>query len=312
MAIKIYSALAVAAFGVGASFMACGPAADDGDPTPTPATTTSMPVTSAPGTTSTTAPVTSTTAPGPTEPNDCDGPGEGYVPTLLNDGVCETTAPPNCIINEFAANFQCPTTGSVDGCSDCCWGDDTSLTGGPISYQNGEDSSTIAYTHEDGLVRLVGSTSSYAGFGLWFGPCTDASMWDGLEIQVQGDLGGGQLFVQLQTDENYPKEADKGSCDWEGMGATDAEKWNVCSNPQVEVSGVTVDSLNPFRFKWSEFAGGQPNADVDPLQLRGIQVQIGCAAPASEGDAGAVSTPAEPCAFNLELLDLRWYKEPAL
>lgn len=306
MAIKIYSALALAAFGVGGSFMACGPAADDSDPTPTPTTTTGMPVTSAPGTTTTADPGTSTaaTTTAPAEPNDCDGPGEGYVSTILNDGVCETTAPPNCIINEFAANFQCPTTGSVDGCTECCWGDDTSLTGGPISYQDVD--STITYTHEDGLVRLTGSTSSYAGFGLWFGPCTDASMWDGLEIQITGDLGGGQLFVQLQTDENYPAETDKGSCPW----TDEAEKWNVCSNPQVEVEGVNADSLNPFRFTWSDFTGGQPNSDVDPRQLRGIQIQMGCAAP--EGDAGVASSPAEPCAFNLELLDLRWYKAPAL
>lgn len=303
--------------------MACGPSASD-DPNP-PATSTTAPpppatTTGMTGTTGTTTP-----PPPPGVPNVCDGPGDAYVPLELN-ATCTTAAPPNCIVNELAATFACEANGSplgVGECSECCWGDDTSLSGGSFTYDDdGVDgmASTVAYTKGTESITLTGTAVEYAGFGMWFGPCTDASMWDGLEIQVRGDLGGGQLFVQLQTDENYPIGDGKGACDWEAEGYDDSTKWNYCTNGQVEVLGVTADNLMPFRFTWAEFTGGGPaNPTVDPRQLLGVQVQIGCPPPDAEGDTGAdtgsvagdTSAPAAaagPCNYNLELLDIRWFK----
>jgi hypothetical protein len=224
-------------------------------------------------------------------------------------------------VNELAASFLCEkgvTGPGVGDCSDCCWGDDTSLSGGSFTYDDGAGGS-IEYTKGTESITLAGTAVDYAGFGMWFGPCTDASTWDGLEISVRGDLGGGQLFVQLQTDQNYPIGDGKGACDWEAEGIADGDKWNYCTNPQVEVTGVTADSLAPFRFKWADFTGGKPNNEtVDPMQLLGVQVQVGCA-PAAEGDSsgdtsgdtGASSAAAVPCPYSLELLDIRWYKEEA-
>lgn len=315
--------------GAGVAFAACGPSAsDDPNPpvTPTPTSTIPTPPASTTSTTDTTTPVPPT-AP-PDTPNVCDGPGEAYVPLELNGGTCTTTAPPNCIVNEFAATFACEDGGKAPGvgtCTDCCWGDDTSLSGGSFTYDDDGTgtASTITYTKGTDSITLAGTVVDYAGFGVWFGPCTDASMWDGLEIQARGDLGGGQLFVQLQTDENYPIGDGKGACDWEANGYTDDTKWNYCTNPQVEVTGVTADNLMPFRFTWAEFAGGGPaNPTVDPKQLLGVQIQIGCAPPAeadSSGDTGSTAAdtapapaPAAPCAYNLELLDIRWFKNETL
>lgn len=316
MATKIHQGLALAVLGGGAAFVACGPSASDDPNPPAPSVTT---------TATTTAPSTTTPpTPPPATPNACDGPGDAYQPQELNGGTCTTTAPPNCLVNELAANFACQkgvNGPGVGDCSDCCWGDETSLSGGSFTYDDGAGGS-IDYTKGDGSITLTGTAVDYAGFGMWFGPCTDASTWDGLEIQVRGDLGGGQLFVQLQTDQNYPIGDGKGSCDWEAAGKTDSEKWNYCVNPQVEVTGVTADNLMPFRFKWAEFTGGAPNnATVDPMQLLGVQIQIGCPPPATEGDSsgdtsgtdtGASSAPAVPCAYNLELLDIRWFKDEAV
>ncbi len=234
---------------------------------------------------------------------------------MLNGGVCETTAPPNCLVNEFAAAFEC--TGN-DG-DEPCWGDDTSLTGGMFTYQNSETDtqpeSTIEFTKATDALTFTGTSTEYAGFGLWFGPCTDASSWDGLEIQVTGTLGGGELFVQLQTDQNYPMGDDKGSCAY-----TDEDtKWTECSNPQFKLEGVTADGLNPVKIPWSSFTGGKPVDAVDPKQLRGVQVQVGCdIATADSTDSSDSSSsdssdttprPTAPCAFSFELHDLRWYKE---
>lgn len=316
MATKIYQGLALTVIGTGAAFVACGPSASDG-PTPPAATTTASTTSTAPSTTDT----TSAAPTPPATPNDCDGPGDAYQPIEIS-AACTTTAPPNCLVNELAANFACTKGASGPGvgeCSDCCWGDDTSLSGGSFTYDDGAGGS-IDYTKGTDSITMTGTAIDYAGFGMWFGPCTDASMWDGLEISVRGDLGGGQLFVQLQTDQNYPMGDGKGSCDWETAGIEDSAKWNYCTNPQVEVAGVTADSLAPFHFKWADFTGGAPNnPTVDPKQLLGVQIQIGCAPPAAEGDssgdtgsaAGDTSAAAVPCNYNLELLDIRWYKEAA-
>jgi hypothetical protein len=313
MAVRMITGLAVATSALGVAFVACGPStSDDGTVAPVApsgsATTSSAASSSAAASSSTAAESTSA------EANACDGPGDTYVPELLNDGVCETTAPPNCLINEFSTAFDCTGSGK-----DKCWGDDTSLTGGMFTYQNpkveGIDvDSTIAFTKGTDSLTFTGTSTEYAGFGFWFGPCTDASMWDGLEIQVTGELGGGELFVQLQTDQNYPVEADKGSCAF----VDEDTKWTECSNPQFKLENITADGLNPIKIPWASFTGGQPNDLVDAKQLRGVQIQVGCdiLLPGSSDSSDVTSSdssdttprPTEPCAFNFELHDLRWFK----
>src|SRR5690606_17784994 len=104
MAIRVHSSLALAALGVGVAFMACGPSAESNPSPPGPSTT--GPITTVPTNgpdpnipptdvaPTGSAPVgvgPTDVTPTPIEPNECDGPGTSYVPTMLNDGVCETT-----------------------------------------------------------------------------------------------------------------------------------------------------------------------------------------------------------------------------
>lgn len=311
MATHVYQGLALAFLSAGVAFVACGPSASSDDPTPSTTVTTPP---SAP--TTTTSSTTTTATPPPATPNACDGPGDAYVPQMLNNGICETAAPPNCLINEFSANFMCAEGNpGVGDCDTCCWGDDTSLSGGAFTYKDGA-SDEPSYTHGADSIIFTGTATEYSGFGLWFGPCTDASMWEGIELQITGDLGGGKLVAQLQTDQNYPMEETKGSCDFVALGADEDTKWNVCTNPQADVGEITADGLAPIRLPWSAFTGGAPVSEVDPKQLRGIQIQVGCGgeeddtgSSAGSTDTGASSAaPAGPCTFNLEVHDLRWYK----
>lgn len=224
----------------------------------------------------------------PSLPNSCDGPGDSYEEIVIADS-CTTSAPPNCLINQFDDTYEC-TGGSEE-----CWGDDTSLTGGSFTYTDGANDSTIETSLEDGFLSLTGESYSYSGFGMWFGPCLDASSWDGLEIQVTGDLGGGELVVQLQTDENYPIEDDKGAC----MFESEDSRWTDCANSQTALEAVTADGLAPIQLTWDQFSGGMPNDEKpDARQLRGIQLQFNC-----DEDTTDV-----PCVFDVQLLDLRWFK----
>jgi hypothetical protein len=312
MAIRMITGLGLAASALGLAFVACGPSTSEPGPntsaSSTDSSSTSAPVTSTAATTSSAAETSNA------GPNACDGPGDTYVSEMLNDGNCETTAPPNCLINEFAETFGCD--GDISGvgtCSECCWGDDTSLSGGQFTYKDSiadyaPITSSIEFTQGAASLSLTGTAVEYAGFIMWFGPCTDASTWDGVELQVTGTLGGGQLFVQLQTDEDHPDQACPHGED---------DDWEVCGNPQYLVAeGITTDGLTPIKIPWAQFTGGKPNPDVNPKQLRGIQIQVGCAlATADSSDATSTSSdssepkPTEPCAFNVEVHDLRWYKD---
>src|SRR5690606_33095609 len=115
MASNIHQGLAIALLGAGVAFIACGPSASD-DPNPsatTPTPTVPPPPAGTTSTTGTATPTPPTTPPG--TPDVCDGPGEDYVPLELNGGTCTTTAPPNCIVNEFAATFACEDGGNTPG-----------------------------------------------------------------------------------------------------------------------------------------------------------------------------------------------------
>src|SRR5690606_14691054 len=105
--------------------LSCGPGESDNGPDDSDATDdTDDTETDETDTTDDTSDETNDTTVEPDVPNSCDGPGDDYVPVELND-MCTTTAPPNCLINEFGDTFTCG--------SDECWGDDTSLTGGAFT-----------------------------------------------------------------------------------------------------------------------------------------------------------------------------------
>ncbi len=209
---------------------------------------------------------------------------DAHVPEMLGV-VCETSNIPNCNITDFT-----PDSFGSDG----NWGDDMSLTGGSFDYKDAD--STVDWDVSGDQLNITASVSGggYIGVGLWFGPCTDATDFEGIQITVSGDLDEGGIFdLQVNSDENYPvEERDNfGSCEH-----ADGEEWNDCTNnffrfPYVEQMSTT------FRIPWSEFTGGKPVATLSPNQLGGIQLQAGC----DEATA--------PCDMNIQVYDVRFYRD---
>jgi len=187
------------------------------------------------------------------------------------------------------ARVSVPTSDITDfsGWDEGAWGDASCcLTGGTFTYQpSGADPLVLAV--EEGILLVTGSVAAgdYAGFGFWFGPCTDASAYSGITFAIGGDGGGAQLMLQMQTSRNYPVD------DANAKGECDGSWGDPCASNEVEVGMPVEDGV--FRVTWGELTGGAPISPVDPTELLGIQWQLNC------GD--------EPCDVAITLDDVAFY-----
>jgi hypothetical protein len=177
---------------------------------------------------------------------------------------CEYARVPNEKITDFSI---------WNAGGDTIWGDDMSLTGGDFSYQNddaGADPLTVEVDTAAGTAHITGTVNGYAGWGLWFGECTNASRWTGIRFTIGGDLGEtGQLEFQVQTNNDYPIDSSnsKGAC---------AGDWNDgCASNTFSFDEFPAEPA-PLEVPWSGLTGGQPNA-MESAELLGIQWQFNCA-----------------------------------
>ena len=202
------------------------------------------------------------------------GEGEGGASALVPIACEGMAVPENGRITDFTeldAGLSW-TSGQQD------WGDSVSLTGGTFHYQ-GEDVDPITATiQEGGGVRLEVNivAGGFVGFGLWFGPCTDASAFSGITFDMSGDIGNTELQVQMQMSRTYPIASDKGEC----VFTDEATQWDECINNYTIVEGVS-EEVQTFDLTWDMFEGGQPVSPLDPSELLGIQLHFNCG---EEGD----------------------------
>jgi len=202
--------------------------------------------------------------------------------------MCLTKSLPNCNITDFEEATYDASNGN--------WGDDMSLTGETFEYDDGQEGTVASHEVVGGAMTITNTLNGdgYAGVGLSFGPCLDATDFEGIQITVGGTLAEGGVFdLQLQTDENYPEgvQDDLGTC----VPADPDSPWDSCVNNAFRIQGFTPDSTLTYYIPWAEFVGGNPN-DLDPRQLRGLQMQFGC------------DVELAPCESNVQISDVRFYR----
>ena len=163
------------------------------------------------------------------------------------------------------------------------WGDDTSLTGDSFDYGAGDHEITLEVV--DGVLNVTGTVPAdgFAGFGLAFGPCTDASEYAGVTFTIGGDPGETQVVLQVQTSKNLPVDTsnNRGECqgDW----------GDPCANNEVEIE-MPADLPGSVTVLWEDLSGGAPQTEVDPAELLGVQWEFRC--------------EEEPCEFSITLDDV--------
>ncbi len=167
------------------------------------------------------------------------------------------------------------------------WGTPKALNGGQFFYQDTPEQKLTA-TVKDGALTLSGTVTTYAGWGLYFGPCSDASRFTGVSMLLGGTIGEmGELEVQAQTSKNTP--IDKANKRGECVG-----DFTTCTYNKL--AGVPVPATPmPLRVPFVSLVGGQPVTPFDPTEMLGLQWQFNC-------------DPTSPCAVEVTLDDLMFYQ----
>jgi hypothetical protein len=178
--------------------------------------------------------------------------------TTGSDGGCTMTVPPNATISEFGE-------WNPDG-PNWSWGEAGNLTGGTFGPYSGSGTTDFSFTPNmtDGALEISGTVNDYAGFGMWFGPCTSAAAYAGIQFDIAGTVGDeGSMNLQFQTFENQSVD-DRGGC------AAN------CGNAQTTVEGITAD-MTTLMIPFDSFTGGSPSEGVSTDQLLALQFQFECA-----------------------------------
>jgi hypothetical protein len=238
---------------------------------------TSTPGTSTPGTNMPGAPMPSASGTTPPATTPAPTPSAPPVGTGAPSGpaqVCTLTpAPEGGLLIDFGTMNM--TSGA--------WGEGAtdSVSGGTSRYScadSGSCPATAALTltqSATGSLRLQATLpgGGYTGAVLWFGPCVDASAFEGLQLTSSGQLAGATMFVKLQSAENFPVDVanGRGACQYLHEDTKNSE----CVPPAVRIDALT-STPSSLDLPWSSFGGGVPNATLTPAGLLGFEVQFQC------------------------------------
>jgi hypothetical protein len=135
-------------------------------------------------------------------------------------------------------------------------------------------------TSDAGSLRMQATLpgGGYTGAVLWFGPCVDASAFEGIRLVTSGNLAGATLLVKLQSADNYPVDASsaRGACTY----LHEDTKSSECKPAEVRIDTLTAAPAS-IDLPWARFTGGAPNPGVAPDGLLGLELQFQCSAQAS-------------------------------
>ena len=142
------------------------------------------------------------------------------------------------------------------------------LSGGTFTYSG--DPSDIAYVLEDEALHITGTVNDYAGLGMWFGPCVDASAYAGVTFTIGGTVGEmGEAVLQVQQSDNKAFEDTNGSI----RGDCDSDV-NTCAYNEAVYS--VPETAGEVSVCFADMTGGSPNASVDNSMLYALQFQFHC------------------------------------
>jgi hypothetical protein len=168
------------------------------------------------------------------------------------------------------------------------WGDED-LSGTTEHYGASGVTLTATIT-SGGSLRLTSSIPNFqfVGFQLDFSTCSDASAFTGISVTTQGNAGGSNLFLQLETSRNMPNDYPDGQCEY----SSEANRWVDCVYNRTAITGITATS-QVVELPWSQFTGGVPIDPVDETELLGVQLQFEC-------------TAGSDCAIDVTIAELRF------
>jgi len=220
---------------------------------------------------------------GSLEPNSTTFPGAITAGSTVTGTETSTTGPVMACVPEA------PPSDHISDFSDWTgidWGAPGALFGSSFSYIGA--SPTMIEFQVDPVeenMHITATVVDYAGFGMRFDPCTDATGFSGIQFDLWGSAGSAVFQVQTSEDQNEDYGDDRATCSVEASG--------TCAIPQASIAEVT-ETPTTLQFAWEDFSGGSPVPTLSANQILGLQWQFQC------GEA-------EPCPADVRLDNVKFY-----
>jgi len=173
--------------------------------------------------------------------------------------ACVPEAPPSAHISDFA-----------DWTSTMNWGASGALKGDSFSYI-GPNTTVWAYQLDVAAqnMQVTGTVMDYAGFGMAFDPCVDATAFTGIQFDLWGASTSTVFQIQTSEDQNMEYGDPRAVCDVAVSGE--------CAIPATRIQTVSAEQTN-VQLPFAGFSGGTPVPTVSTNQLLGLQWQFECGA----------------------------------
>ena len=206
-------------------------------------------------------------------------------------------APQGCIVTRSAplggliADFSPPDGGGADA------GGSTGAVeiGGNVYAYGGP--ATPRYAFRGGTFEIVEnapstSATQYAGVGISFADCVDASAFKGVSFSIGGSISGCAMYFTATISEDTYDD-----------GTTDSDPRGVCTlgpsdcySPKADLAGLT-SAPQTIRFAWPAFVYGMPDPTIDPAKVTGVEWSLEIAA-----------GPSGTCAADVTIDDVSFFE----
>jgi hypothetical protein len=146
-----------------------------------------------------------------------------------------------------------------------------------------------------GFVAPVAAAANFEGLGLYYSSstCLDGSMYQGVQFDFSGDLGGCLLGIGIAFSANLSSmdDATRGAC-----AGTDS----TCYAPSVDVTAMALaatPAAPTIQVPFSTLMGGMPNPTLDPTTIISVQWQLSAQVGGPDGGSCAAAFTAENLSF---------------
>lgn len=174
--------------------------------------------------------------------------------------IVTKSAPPSGLISDFSP----PDAGVSDAGASV----GAIEIGGNVYAYGG--SATPQYSFRAGTLEIVENASStsatqYAGVGITFADCVDASAFRGVRFSISGSVSGCAMnFTATISEDTY----NDGTTNSDPQGAC-TQGLLDCYSPLVDVTGLT-SAPQTISFAWPAFMYGMPEQTIDPARITGV------------------------------------------
>jgi hypothetical protein len=118
------------------------------------------------------------------------------------------------------------------------------------------------------FLRFADKVTTYAGIGVWFAGCINASSFTGVRFTVSGSIPPGKM-VRMYAISNRDRDIDEDNSVGACLPADPSDTWPTCHPPGLILT-VTADATTQT-IPWAAFKDGLPSLTTDGSDMLALQ-----------------------------------------